>query len=197
MKKLSLESFVWINQPRKFVIDHDRLLIETEPETDLWQRTYYGFQNDNAPAFLTQLTGDFTFEVKTEFEESAFRYDQCGVLLYIDSENWVKVSVEYENETFARLGSVVTNLGFSDWATTDIPAGISEMWYRISRRGQDFYIENSVDGTGFRQMRMLHLHKASAEIKVGVYACSPLKSSFNAVFSEFKAGPCLWPEHKK
>ena len=196
MEKRTLENFEWINKPENFVVDRNRVLIETRPETDLWQRTYYGFQNANAPAFVTSLNGDFSFEVKAEFEETAFRYDQCGVLLFIDNENWVKVSVEYENETFARLGSVVTNLGFSDWATTDIPAGISEMWYRISRRGQDFYIENSVDGTGFRQMRMLHLHKASVEIKVGVYACSPLKSSFNAVFSEFKSGPCLWPEYQ-
>ncbi|MCE4562787.1 DUF1349 domain-containing protein [Maribellus sp. CM-23] len=196
MEKRTLENFEWINKPEKFVVDRNRVLIETRPETDLWQRTYYGFQNANAPAFLTSFAGDFSFEVKAEFEETAFRYDQCGVLLFIDNENWVKVSVEYENEIFARLGSVVTNLGFSDWATTDIPAGISEMWYRISRRGQDFYIENSVDGTGFRQMRMLHLHKASAEIKVGVYACSPLKSSFNAVFSEFKSGTCLWPEYE-
>ncbi|WP_397312917.1 DUF1349 domain-containing protein, partial [Paenibacillus elgii] len=31
-----------------------------------------------------------------------------------------KASIEYENEEYQRLGSVVTNHGFSDWATTDI-----------------------------------------------------------------------------
>jgi len=196
MEQLTFEKFTWINQPPKFEINHNRLLIETEPGTDLWQRTYYGFQNDNAPAFLTKLGGDFSFEVKTEFEEAGFMYDQCGVLLYIDNENWVKISVEYENEQFSRLGSVVTNLGYSDWATTDVPSGISEMWYRLSRRGQDFYIENSIDGIFYRQMRMFHMHKTVTDVKVGVYACSPLKSSFNAVFAEFKSGPCLWPEYE-
>lgn len=37
---------------------------------------------------------------------------------FIDSDNWLKVSVEYENEEFQHLGSVATNNGYSDWATT-------------------------------------------------------------------------------
>ena len=192
-----LNKYNWMNQPRHSVVEKNQLIIETEPGTDLWQRTYYGFQNNNAPAFLQEIAGDFTFVVKTEFEESSFMYDQCGLLMYIDSENWVKVSVEYENEQFSRLGSVVTNLGYSDWATTDIPSEVSEMYFRLSRRGQDFYIENSFDGKDYRQIRMLHMHKYSESIKVGVYACSPLQSSFNAVFSVFGPGPCQWPEYKE
>jgi regulation of enolase protein 1 (concanavalin A-like superfamily) len=191
-----LDLYQWMNQPKHFVVEKNRLIIETEPGTDLWQRTYYGFQNSNAPAFLQEIAGDFTFVVKTEFEESSFMYDQCGLLLYFDNENWVKVSVEYENEQFARLGSVVTNLGYSDWATTDISVDISEMFYRLSRRGQDFYIENSMDGKNYKQMRMLHMHKTSEKVKIGVYACSPLQSSFNAVFSVFGSSPCQWPEYK-
>jgi hypothetical protein len=191
-----LHKYRWMNQPKHFVVEKNRLIIETEPGTDLWQRTYYGFQNNNAPSFLQEVEGDFSFVVKTEFEESWFMYDQCGLLLYIDSENWVKVAVEFENDSISRLGSVVTNLGYSDWATTDIPAETSEMWYRLSRRGQDFYIENSNDGKTYRQMRMLHMHNTSEKVQIGVYACSPLKSSFNAVFSEFGTGPCEWPEYE-
>jgi len=44
------------------------------------------------------------------------------------------------------LGSVVTNLGYSDWATTDIPTHINSVFYRVSRRKQDFYVEYSYDG---------------------------------------------------
>ncbi len=191
-----LNKYKWMNQPKHFVVDKNRLIIETEPGTDLWQRTYYGFQNSNAPAFLQEVEDDFSFVVKTEFEESSFLYDQCGLLLFIDNENWVKASVEFENEQFSRLGSVATNLGFSDWATIDISSDISEMWYRISRRGQDFYIENAVDGKSWKQMRMFHLHKTAEKVSVGVYACSPLQSSFNGVFSEFGITPCQWQEYR-
>jgi uncharacterized protein len=192
-----LNKYQWMNPPKRSVLEKNQLIIETEPGTDLWQRTYYGFQNNNAPAFLQSVEGDFTFVVKTEFEESSFQYDQCGLLLYIDNENWLKASVEYENQIYARLGSVVTNLGYSDWATTDISSEISEMWYRISRRGQDFYLENSLDGKNWQQMRMFHMHKTEPKVNVGVYACSPLKSSFNAVFSLFGISSCVWPSYEK
>lgn len=56
----------------------------------------------------------FSFVVKTEFE-SKHRFDQCGVVAYIDSDNWLKASIEYENEEFQHLGSVATNHDYSDW----------------------------------------------------------------------------------
>lgn len=194
--KLNLNDFYWLNPPGKFSLADNRLTIVTDPETDFWQRTYYGFRNDNGHSFLKSVEGDFTFSVKTEFQTNGL-YDQCGILLYLDSDNWVKASVEAENEAFSRLGSVVTNRGYSDWASADIPAKVNTVWYRLSRKGPDFYIENSYDGNHFQQMRMFHLHKPILLANVGVYACSPGKSSFRADFSEFKLGDCEWPDYKE
>ncbi|WP_372946985.1 DUF1349 domain-containing protein [Mariniphaga sp.] len=185
------EEFYWINPSQKFTLNDGVLKIQTAPETDFWQRTHYGFSKTNAPAFLRKIEGDFTFSVKTSFYTQN-RYDQCGVLLFIDNENWVKVSVEYENEQFARLGSVVTNLGFSDWATTDIPLPVNEMSYRLSLKGQDVYIEYAEKDAVFKQMRILHIHQPAQNPGIGVYACSPLKSSFEAVFTHLKIEPCMW-----
>ncbi|MCK5729959.1 MAG: DUF1349 domain-containing protein [Draconibacterium sp.] len=193
-EKVNLNNFYWLNKPVNFKLNSTGLTIFPESKTDLWQRTYYGFQNDNAPALLTKVKSDFTFVVKTVFSAKN-QFDQCGILLYQNSENWVKASIEYENETIARLGSVVTNMGFSDWATKDISATISEMWYRFSRRGQDFYIEYSTDGETYKQMRVLHMHLSIAVVQVGVYACSPVKSGFKANFSEFRIGSCEWQLH--
>lgn len=169
--------------------------IVTKPFTDLWQRTYYHFRNDNAPMELAKTSEKyFSFVVKTEFD-SKHRFDQCGVIVYLDSENWIKASIEYENGEIQHLGSVVTNLGYSDWATTEIPANIKSMWYRLSRREDDFKIENSVDGIHFSQMRICHLTKATNEIQFGIYACSPEDSSFKAEFSEMEVIECKWPAH--
>lgn len=55
----------------------------------------------------------FSFVVKTEFQDSHHRFDQCGIVMYLDSENWLKGSIEYENEQYQHLGSVVTNNGYS------------------------------------------------------------------------------------
>ena len=173
--------FFWINQPERFSFESGVLTIDTDPETDLWQRTYYGFRNDSAHALITEKTGDFTFSAKTVFSTKTL-YDQCGIILYQNSDNWIKASVEYENNDFSRLGSVVTSLGYSDWATTDISSAIITMWYRLSRIGQDYLIENSSDGIAYYQMRMLHMHLPIDSARIGVYACSPGKAGFRAQF---------------
>ena len=189
------ENLVWTREPKDFRISDGEIRITTEPGTDLWQRTYYGFQNDNAPV-LQMKTGEkyFSFSVKTQFP-SKHRFDQCGIVLYLDSENWLKASVEYENEVYQRLGSVVTNHGYSDWATTDIDASIKTMWYRLSRRESDYCVECSSDGENFKQMRICHLAEGDGEISFGIYACSPESSSFEAVFTEMKITECMWKAH--
>lgn len=136
----------------------------------------------------------FSLTVKTDFD-SKVRFDQCGIVLYLDSENWLKASVEYENEDIQHLGSVVTNKGYSDWATTVIDSSIKSIWYRLSRRKDDFRIEYSLDGINYNQMRICHLWEASGNIQFGIYACSPENSSFKATFTDFKMTECVWQAH--
>ena len=196
MREFVKETLYWIREPRHTVMDDHKIEMITEPVTDLWQRTYYGFRNDNAPVLQMKTSESyFSFVVKTEFE-SKHRFDQCGIVLYLDSDNWLKASIEFENEEFQRLGSVVTNHGYSDWATTDISASIKEMWYRLSRRESDYCMECSQDGVNFKQMRICHMWDGAEEISFGIYACSPEESSFRAVFTDMKMMECQWNAHK-
>ena len=193
--RFDISKLEWTREPAACSVTEDKIEIVTRPHTDLWQRTYYHFRNDNAP--VLQLRTDekyFSFTVKTAFE-SKHRFDQCGIVLYLDSENWLKGSIEYENEEFQHLGSVVTNHGWSDWATTEIPASVRSMWYRLSRRGDDYRIECSEDGVTFRQMRICHIHEGGGSVRFGIYACSPEDSSFRATFTDMALTECLWASH--
>ena len=193
--KLNIQEMEWTREPKSYKINPDKVEIITEPYTDLWQRTYYHFRNDNAPAL--QISTDkkyFSFVVKTDFE-SKKRFDQCGIVMYLDSENWLKASVEYENEHIQHLGSVTTNMGYSDWATTAIDASVKSMWYRFSRREDDYCIECSMDGINFSQMRICHMWKATGNIRFGIYACSPENSSFKATFTNMEIMECQWLAH--
>ncbi len=193
---MDLTSFRWLREPKAFVLHNGTIEVTTQPYTDLWQRTYYHFRNDNAPVFQMETQEKhFSFIVKTDFSGSHHRFDQCGIVMYLDSENWLKASVEYENEVFQHLGSVVTNHGYSDWATTEIPAGVKTMWYRFSRREDDYCVECSEDGVTFRQMRVCHVHEGGDTIRFGIYACSPEDSSFTAVFSNLALTECAWKAH--
>lgn len=196
IENMDLTKFKWVREPESCTVGHDRIEIVTKPCTDLWQRTYYHFQNDNAPVLQMETEEKyFSFVVKTEFEESHRRFDQCGIVMYLDSENWLKGSIEYENENYQHLGSVVTNNGYSDWATTVISADVKAMWYRFSRREDDYCIENSEDGVIFHQMRICHMQKGDGKIRFGIYACSPEESSFRAVFSHMQMMDCMWKAH--
>lgn len=193
---MDLNRFHWKRDPKAYRINEDTIEIVTKPHTDLWQRTYYHFQNDNAPVLQMETEEKyFSFVVKTEFADSHTRFDQCGIVMYLDSENWLKGSIEYENDEFQHLGSVVTNHGFSDWATTEIDASVKSMWYRLSRREDDYCIECSKDGIVFQQMRVCHLLEGAGKIKFGIYACSPENSSFKAVFSNMEITQCQWKAH--
>ena len=190
------EKMKWLRVPAEYTISEDRIEITTEPGTDLWQRTYYHFRNDNAP--VLQMETDeryFSFTVRTDFTDSHHRFDQCGIVMYLDSDNWLKASVEYENSSFQHLGSVVTNHGYSDWATTAIPTDVKTMWYRFSRREDDYCIECSSDGESFSQMRVCHMWEGAGTIRFGVYACSPENSSFKAVFTDLRLTDCVWDAH--
>ena len=193
--KINPKTLEWTRAPKRFSVTEDRVEILTEPHTDLWQRTYYHFRNDNAPA-LQMKTGEkyFSFTVKTEFDTKV-RYDQCGIIVYLDSDNWLKAAMEYENEQIQRLGSVVTNNGYSDWASVDVDASIKSAWFRLSRREDDFCVEYSPDGVCFRQMRICHLVKAKDEIRFGIYACSAEKGSFTASFTQMEITECQWKAH--
>ena len=190
------KNLFWIREADQSDVTDDRIIIYTQPKTDLWQRTYYGFQNDSAPVLQMKTSEKyFSFIVKTEFDSKA-RFDQCGIVVYLDSENWMKASIEYENEQYQRLGSVVTNHGYSDWATTDLDASVKSMWYRLSRRESDYCIECSTDGITFQQMRICHLWKGDEDISFGVYACSPVEGSFQAKFTNMQITECMWEAHK-
>ena len=85
---IDLNNLRWTREPAGFQVKGDTIVITTAPHTDLWQRTYYHFQNDNAPVLQMKTREKFfSFIVKTDFTQSHQRFDQCGIVMYLDSEN--------------------------------------------------------------------------------------------------------------
>jgi regulation of enolase protein 1 (concanavalin A-like superfamily) len=184
------EEFRWFNEPTTYRIGNG-LEIFTDEKTDFWQRTHYGFRRDDGHCLLTTLEGDFSITTRVEFRPLE-RYDQCGLIVRVDPENWIKTSTEYEDKQVSRLGSVVTNLGYSDWATQDVSSALRERWYRISKRGSSFLIETSTEGRDWRQMRIAHLHRAPTRLSAGVYACSPIGQAFWCRFATLEVSENRW-----
>ena len=190
LEKFIPHMFFWFNEPTNYRVGAG-LEICTDEKTDFWQNTHYGFQRDDGHCLLTRCAGDFSLKAHVEFHPQV-QYDQCGLIVRVDSENWIKMSTEYENDKCSRLGSVVTNLGYSDWATQDIPSNHKEMWYRISKNDNDFLLENSYDGQNWVQQRITHLQKVPETLEVGVYACSPIGKDYWCRFTLLEISANNW-----
>ena len=184
------EGFYWFNEPHEYHLGNGLEIITSE-KSDFWQKTHYGFRRDDGHCLLTRRSGDFSVLTHVEFQPQE-QYDQCGLIVRLDDKNWIKASTEYEDARTSRLGSVVTNLGYSDWATQDISSNHREMWYRMSKRGNDFLIESSTDGQDWLQMRIAHLHALKEQLQVGLYACSPIGKAFWCSFSYLRFSDNRW-----
>lgn len=74
-------------------------------------------------------------------------------------------------------------------------ADVKSMWYRLSRREDDYCIECSRDGRRFSQMRVCHMWEGADSVRFGIYACSPEDSSFLARFTGMDVTECKWLPH--
>ena len=62
---MNIKDFKWTREPDDYTLTDDKIEIITQPGTDLWQRTYYHFRNDNAPVLQIETEEKFfSFIVK-------------------------------------------------------------------------------------------------------------------------------------
>ena len=56
---MDITQFRWLRQPQACIVQDGRIEVTTRPYTDLWQRTYYHFRNDNAPVLQMETEEKF------------------------------------------------------------------------------------------------------------------------------------------
>lgn len=173
-----MEGFEWLYPPASFEkINENSIRIVTGDHSDFWQRTHYGFRNDNAHLYYRKLKGDFVITAECHSHSDTL-YDQCGLCARLDEDNWIKCSCEYENSEVSNLGAVITSLGYSDWSKQEVPASTHVIKYKLERKGDNFYVSAALEGGAFKEIRVGHFHKGGEELMVGVYACSPQRAGF-------------------
>jgi uncharacterized protein len=171
----------WLNEPPDWKSENGRLRVITGARTDFWRVTHYGFVRDNGHFYYQQRAGDFTVQVKVAAEYEAL-YDQAGIMIRLDSANWIKTGVEY-TDPLPHFSAVVTR-DFSDWSV--LPAdSASPVWLRLTRLGSSVRIQYSIDGHSFSLLRLAYFPESS-DIQVGLMCCSPEREGFKVEFSEFR-----------
>ncbi len=171
----------WLNEPKRWSETAAGLDVSPDVGSDFWRITDYGFIHDNGHARLEPVTGDFAASVEITADYRA-QYDQAGLMIRMDAENWLKTGIEYvDGRCF--LSAVVTR-GFSDWSVVPLARCPATLGVRIRRTGDTVVIETSTDREPFQILRITHL-PAGAESGVGPTCCAPTKAGFTARFTDF------------
>jgi len=172
----------WMNDPASWKNDAGRMVVRSKPKTDFWRKTFYGYVTDNGHFLHMPVKGDFTFEARVNGQYAAL-YDQAGLMVRRDAENWMKCGTEYFDG--ARHASVVFTREFSDWSTMKDLSDTSAVWWRAVRKKDSVETLCSLDGKNFVSVRQGYFVPVPA-VQVGVMCCAPEGPGFEATFDQLK-----------
>ena len=172
----------WLNEPASATVSENKLVVRAKPKTDFWRKTFFGYVTDNGHFFHLPVTGDFVFEARVDGQYSAL-YDQAGLMVRIDAQNWVKCGTEvFDN---ARHASVVFTREFSDGSTMNDLVTSGPVWWRVVRKPDSLETLCSADGKNFTSVRLGYL-VPSATAEVGLMCAAPEGGGFQCVFDNLK-----------
>ncbi len=178
----TLEKMNWFNEPTGWSIDGSRLTMDVTPNSDYWRISHYGFTVDDAPFYYAEYGGEFEAKVKVSGDYKV-RFDQAGMMIRIDHENYIKCGIEFVDGKF-NLSTVVTH-HTSDWSVITLDHPVEFIWIKAVRRLDAIEIFYSYDDLEYHMMRNAWM-EANRPLRIGMYAASPDGSGFKATFTDFK-----------
>jgi len=177
----TLEKMQWFNEPAKWEIRDKALTLFVTPQTDYWRISHYGFTVDDAPFYYTTYGGEFEVKVKLTGNYKA-RFDQMGLMIRTDQENYIKTGVEFVDGKF-NVSTVVTHK-MSDWSVTTLEKVPPFIWIKAVRRLDAVEIFYSFDDVNYVLTRNCPIQD-NHPVMVGLMAASPDGQGFEAKFEHF------------
>jgi hypothetical protein len=185
----------WLNEPAQWSHINHQVLLTTNPKTDFWRKTHYGFIRDNGHFYYQTVAGDFTAEVKITGQYQVL-YDQAGLMVREDETTWLKCGIEYV-EDVQNVSAVVTR-DFSDWSVMPLLQPPESLWLRVQRRAEAtglpatrapqrdaIEVQYSLNGEDYQMLRLAYLTRTET-VQVGLMAASPQGEGCEILFEDFK-----------
>ncbi|HEV2581743.1 MAG TPA: DUF1349 domain-containing protein [Ktedonobacteraceae bacterium] len=171
----------WYNEPPRWSVEGDIVMIQSGAKTDFWRLTHYGFTRDNGHFYYQPQAGDFLAEVKFSGDYAA-TYDQAGLMVRVDESTWVKCGIEYIDGV-QQVSAVVTR-DYSDWSVVPLAHNPAALWLRLKRMGSALEIQYALDGVSYQLLRLAYFSPAET-MDVGLLCASPEGEGFPARFEDF------------
>ncbi len=177
----SLDKMQWFNEPQKWDIKNNVLSMNVTPQSDYWRISHYGFTVDDAPFLYTTYGGEFEAKIKISGDYKV-RFDQSGLMLRIDHENYIKAGIEFVDGKY-NLSTVVTHKT-SDWSVITLNKPVPFVWIKAVRRLDAVEIFYSFDDKEYIMMRNAWLQD-NHPVMVGLMGACPDGNGFTAKFENF------------
>lgn len=181
MNAQTLEKMNWFNEPAQWSVSGNRLTMAVTPKSDYWRISHYGFTVDDAPFYYGEYGGEFEAKVKISGDYKV-RFDQAGMMIRIDHENYIKAGIEYVDGKY-NLSTVVTH-HTSDWSVITLDKPVDFIWIKAVRRLDAVEIFYSFDDKEYIMMRNAWM-EANRHVKVGMMGACPDGEGFSVTFSDF------------
>ena len=178
----NLDKMQWFNEPESYTIKNGKLEMDVPAQTYYWRISHYGFTVDDGPFLYTTVGGEFEAKIKVSGDYKV-RFDQAGMMIRKDHENYVKFGIEFVDGKFNISAGVTHNT--SDWSVIELKEPIPFLWLKAVRRLDAIELYYSFDDKEYTMMRTLWMQD-NCPLMVGPVAACPDGQGFKAVFSHFK-----------
>jgi regulation of enolase protein 1 (concanavalin A-like superfamily) len=172
----------WMNEPASSKITGDQIVVRSRAKTDFWQKTFDGYVADNGHFYHLSAPGDFTFTASINGRYATL-YDQAGLMVRLDSENWMRCGTEFIDGK--RFASVVFTRNYSDGSTMPDLSEAEPVWWRAIRKRDSIETLCSLNGVQFTSVRMGYF-PPSRPVEVGIMCAAPSGPGFEATFKDLK-----------
>jgi regulation of enolase protein 1 (concanavalin A-like superfamily) len=180
-----LSSGTWLNPPLAIQENGPTLLVTAKAQSDFWRTTSYGFIHDSGHVLLNEFPQNTSVELTWLLNYSE-QFDQAGLMVWANDENWIKAGIEYADGA-PQLGAVVTR-EVSDWSVAPVSDWMGrEVQLRFSRKKDALTIRAKCED----DWRLVRLAPLSPELdwKVGLHLASPSRAGLTVEFLQIKTGP--------
>ncbi|MBQ9327414.1 MAG: DUF1349 domain-containing protein [Solobacterium sp.] len=177
-REIDPSQLTWIRQPAMYVLEPDRIVLETEPYTSFHSLS---FDNTNAFGLTLPPANNFSFTARVDYRFRGVE-DECGILLRLDNTHWAKAGIECRGSSLD-LSCTVYADGYGDRSCREIGDGIRWMYFRVLYWNGNVRFQYSFNGERYTDMRWFHFGPGETPVSAGMYACSGADSSFDCTFS--------------
>lgn len=177
-----LRHMSWMNEPASAKINGNEIVVRSRAKTDFWQKTFDGYVADNGHFFHLPVSGDFTLTASINGKYAA-QYDQAGLMVRIDGENWMRCGTEFIDGK--RYASVVFTRIYSDGSTLPDLSETAPIWWRIVRKKDSIETLCSLDGDRFTSVRLGYF-PPQRSVEAGIMCAAPSGPGFDSSFKALR-----------